>query len=421
MRRRLLYARVTRSPFRLVLPALGALVAGVLASVLLVACGGGGGEEAGDGTGEAKDEPASTMSRSASDPHPVAGHFRPDDTDLDTCTPGDSRCYEQGFGNLAFHEGPERALERFDRAMASDPAVESGCHRIAHTIGSAALARFSGDVGEAFAKGSSSCWSGYYHGILERAFTEASSRDEVAGVARQLCSDAGIRTSSFVLYQCVHGLGHGLMIWSGYDLPFSLSVCDGLETDWDQTSCTGGVFMENIASSYGVRSKWLRDDDPVYPCDAMKERHKLYCYLMVTSRINELNGFDWKKTAAVCRGVEAGWIETCFESYGRDASGSTRQDAAEAARICGFAGAWTDACFYGAARDMTSNYANGRRASVLCGRAPPPVRSRCFYGIGTVLGTLVSEPGARRADCADIAPPDFRASCLSGTGTPAGP
>jgi hypothetical protein len=207
------------------------------------------------------------------------------------------------------------------------------------------------------------------------------------------------------------------MIWSGYDLPFSLSVCDGLATDWDQTSCTGGVFMENIASSYGVRSKWIRDDDPVYPCQAMKERHKLYCYLMVTSRINELNGFDWKKTAAVCRGVEEGWIETCFESYGRDASGSTRQDPREAARICGFAGTWADACFYGAARDMTSNYANGRRASVLCRRAPLPLRSRCFYGIGTVLGNLLPDSGARRAACADVAPPPFRASCISGTGT----
>jgi hypothetical protein len=395
------------------------LLAGLAAAAVLTGCGGNGREDA--ATNAAEDQPSHTMSTSASDPHPVAGHFSPDDVDLDTCTPGDSRCYEQGFGNLSYHEGPERALERFDRTMASDPAVESNCHRIAHTIGSAALARFDGDVAKAFALGSSSCWSGYYHGILERAFTEASSREEVAGVARRLCADSGIRSSSFVLYQCVHGLGHGLMIWSGYDLPFSLSICDQLDTDWDQTSCTGGVFMENIASSYGVRSQWIRDDDPVYPCQAMKERHKLYCYLMVTSRINELNGFDWKETAAVCRGVEEGWVETCFESYGRDASGSTRQDPVAVARICGFAGTWADACFYGAARDMTSNYANGRRASVLCRRAPSAFRSRCFYGIGTILGSLVAEPNARRSACTDIAPARFRASCISGTGTPVEP
>jgi hypothetical protein len=393
------------------------LAVGALAFVLVVAaCGGSGGGDR--GTSAAAGKTAHTTASASSDAHPVAGHFQPDDTELDACTLGESKCLEQGFGNLAFREGPKRAMERFDQAMATDPSVESGCHRIAHTIGSAALARYDGDVGKAFAEGSSSCWSGYYHGILERAFTEASSREEVAGVARRLCADASIRRSSFVLYQCVHGLGHGLMIWSGYDLPFSLSICDGLGTEWDQTSCTGGVFMENIASSYGVRSRWLRDDDPVYPCGEMKERHKLYCYLMVTSRINELNGFDWKKTATVCRRVEDGWVETCFESYGRDASGSTRQDPEQITRICGFAGDFADSCFYGAARDMTSNYANGRRASVLCRRAPPGFRSRCFYGIGTVLGNLLGEPADRRSACAEIAPPAFRASCVSGTGTP---
>ncbi len=388
----------------------------VVALSLASACGGAGTSDAGH-EGEST---AHSTTASASDAHPVAGHFEPDGTALADCADGESSCYEQAFGNLAFEEGPERAMARFDDAMATDRAIESNCHRIAHTIGSAALARFDGNVAAAFAQGSASCWSGYYHGILERAFTEASSREEVGDVARRLCDDDGIRRTTFVFYQCVHGLGHGLMIWSGYDLPFSLEVCDRLETDWDQSSCTGGVFMENIASSYGVRSEWIRDDDPVYPCQTVEERHKLYCYLMVTSRINELNSFDWTKTAAVCRNVEEDWVETCFESYGRDASGSTRQNVAEVARICRLAGGWAESCYYGAARDMTSNYANGRRASQLCARSPARFRERCFYGIGTILGSLHAGPGARRTACTDVSPPRYRASCIAGTGTPVG-
>ena len=48
------------------------------------------------------------------------------------------------------------------------------------------------------------------------------------------------------------------MIHTGLDLPQSLSVCEQLATDWDQTSCDGGVFMENFNSSYGVTSRFLR-------------------------------------------------------------------------------------------------------------------------------------------------------------------
>ncbi len=347
--------------------------------------------------------------------HPVAGHFKPDELDFDDCESGDQRCLEQAFGNLAYREGPEAAIERFDAAMQADSAVEANCHRIAHTIGSASLARFDGNVSEAFARGTATCWSGYYHGILERSFTGVP-RDEIGAVARTVCADDRIKRTTFILYQCVHGLGHGLMIYAGYDLPWSLSTCDQLATEWDQTSCTGGVFMENISSTYDVRSEWLRDDDPVYPCQVVEERHKLYCYLMVTSRINELNGFDWAKTAETCRGVERGWIETCFESYGRDASGSTQQNPTEVARLCALARSYEASCVYGAARDMTSNYANGRRASELCRLVPPRFRAQCFTGVGTILGNLHATDAARRAACAESTPQRYLVSCIAGTG-----
>ncbi len=307
-------------------------------------------------------------------------------------------------------------MTEFDRAMAENKGVEADCHRIVHTIGSASLARFDGNVAKAFALGSASCWSGYYHGILERAFTGVSGVDELGGAARRVCDDEGIRRTTFLAYQCVHGLGHGLMIRSGYDLPFSLSICDRLATKWDQTSCTGGVFMENISSTYGVKSKWLRDDDPVYPCQTVADRHKLYCYLMVTSRISQLNGYDWRKTAGVCRRVEREWVATCFESYGRDASGFTRQNPREAARLCRYARRNAVSCVYGAARDMTSNYANGRRASQLCRLVARPLQAQCYYGIGTILGNLGATDEEKQQSCVDVTPKAYLPSCLAGTG-----
>jgi hypothetical protein len=342
-----------------------------------------------------------TSSAASLNPHPIAGNFKPDDTKLADCS--DQRCWEQAFGNLSYREGPKPALAEFDKEIASDRAVESGCHRIAHMIGSAALARYKGNVARAFAEGSSSCWSGYYHGILERALFGVSSKAELVTVVRRLCADKSVRANTFILYQCVHGIGHGLMIHTGLDLPMSLSVCEQLTTAWDQTSCDGGVFMENFNSSYGVKSRFLKDDDPVYPCNSVAERHKFYCYLQVTDRLLASYGYDWDKTAKACAAVEKNWRATCFQSYGRSASGTSRLDAAKLIEFCNVpAKEWRSDCVYGAVRDIVSNDAGAARAKGFCERVAVDLRGRCFNGAGTIIFDLAGSPERQRAQCLAI-------------------
>jgi hypothetical protein len=345
----------------------------------------------------------------------TAAAFKPDETKLADCD-GSFSCLEQAFGNLAYERGPKPALEEFDRRIASDSEIERNCHRIAHMIGAAALVHYDGGVGKAFAAGSASCWSGYYHGILERAFSGVEP-ERIASVARELCADPDVRSTAFIAYQCVHGLGHGLMIYTGYDLPKSLAICDKLETTWDRTSCTGGVFMENLSSSYGIESRWLRDDDPIYPCQVVAERHKLYCYLMVTSRILPLVDWDFAEAAKVCRKSEDAWVATCYQSLGRDASGQTRGDAARILEICDYADELAGECVYGAARDLTSQDSAPERAAVLCKKADAGLRDHCFEGIGTILGGLYATAREKRKACEAVSPLEAaRAACRRGAG-----
>jgi mono/diheme cytochrome c family protein len=345
----------------------------------------------------------------------TAAGFVADETRVRDCGAAFA-CLEQAFGNIAFTDGPRRALDELARVGAADSAVRADCHRIAHTIGAAALARYRGSAGQAFAEGASTCASGYYHGIAERALSEAPS-DELAPVARDLCGSPDIRRTTFLAYQCVHGLGHGLMIASGYDLPRSLETCDQLRDEWDRTACTGGVFMENITSSYGIQSRWLRDDDPLYPCQVVATRHKLYCYLMVTSRILPLVGYDFAKTASACMQSEAEWVATCFQSLGRDASGQARGDAGEILRLCGMAGPWARDCLYGAARDLANTDAATPRAEALCSRAPERLRDTCFNGVGTIVRELHGTASARARACASLSVPEhLRSSCRRGAG-----
>jgi hypothetical protein len=329
---------------------------------------------------------------------PPSAPFRPDGTRLEGCL--DADCRRQAFGNVAYREGPKAALDLFQEKLA-DQAVESDCHRIAHTIGAASLVHHDGSVAKALAAGRATCWSGYYHGVVERSFVGAS-QAELPSRSRRICADPDIRRTSFLAYQCVHGLGHGLMIHTGYDLPTSLRVCNRLETGWDHDSCEAGVFMENISSSYGIKSRWLKDDDLIFPCNAIAERYKLYCYLILTSRVLQANGYDWEQTAATCRRSDRGWVATCFQSLGRDASGSTRQDAPRILEICAVSGDMTGECIYGAARDVTSNDASPRRSKVLCETAAERFRDYCFEGIGTILGGMHPDRAGRRKACLEV-------------------
>ena len=242
--------------------------------------------------------------------------------------------------------------------------------------------------------------------------------DEELGLglaANRVCDDEEIRRVGFVYYQCVHGLGHGLMLHTGYDLPKSLRVCDALKAEFDQVSCTGGVFMENANASYGTTSQWLKDDDLIYPCNEVATRHKYYCYLLVTSRILPAVGGSLERTAEVCRQSEEGWVEECFESFGRDASGIAKQNGDEIVPLCRLAGANEIDCIYGAARDIANNDADGERAARFCEQVKATARARCFEGVGTILGGLNTYADERRAACAALTT-RYLADCARGAG-----
>jgi hypothetical protein len=337
--------------------------------------------------------------------HPVAGNFIADDTSLDECD-GDYSCLQQAFGNVTYREGARKALTLFDKQIASNEFVRADCHRIAHVIGSAAFARYEESVAKTFALGSSTCASGYYHGILERAFVGVTTKAKLVEVARELCADSGVRRRGFLDYQCQHGLGHGLMIQTGYDLPLSLSTCAELRTRWDDVVCTGGVFMENVTTRFGFRSSWLSDDDPLYPCERVAQQNRRSCYLRAAVRVISFHENDFGKSAQTCLALETRWAEPCMRGIGRDVVGAARYAPAKILSLCALGGGGEGDCLYGAARTVGDGFGvpGAKRAARLCARAPLAHRESCFSGVGIVVGLLYATDAARRAACTAFAP-----------------
>ncbi|MEK7148275.1 MAG: hypothetical protein AAB758_03170, partial [Patescibacteria group bacterium] len=95
-----------------------------------------------------------------------------------------------------------------------------------------------------FAKGNSSCHAGYYHGAMEALLKERGTKNLAANI-NEICSNFKTGYSTF---ECLHGVGHGVMAYDSYDLPRALTTCGGFETAFAKSSCYGGAFMENIVA-----------------------------------------------------------------------------------------------------------------------------------------------------------------------------
>jgi hypothetical protein len=174
--------------------------------------------------------------------------------------------------------------------------------------------------------------------------------------------------------------------------------------------------MENFTTSLGVRSPWLRQKDPIFPCDAVATKDKVYCYLILTAHLLDVTNGSWRQTIAWCRKAESAWVTTCFESLGRDISGRTLQAPRAVLRLCALAGDMESHCVYGAVRDVTAMDAGAGRAVRLCHLAAAPLQTGCYRGIGAVLGTLSQTPASRRASCRTAVAERWWRACWRGAG-----
>lgn len=302
---------------------------------------------------------------------------------LDDCreqAANDFRCYGLYYAAKMYNDGKDGTFQDLKAEYETDGFVKAECHQLTHIIGRTAYKQFGG-LDKAYEQGDSFCWSGFYHGAIEQAITEIGPEGITANAPSVCESFAKKRMYSFDHFNCVHGLGHGLMAVGQYNLPDSLKLCDVMGNNWEQASCYGGVFMENVmvASRAGGVGGYFKDSEPLYPCTFVDTAYKEQCYLMQTSNVLQKNGYDFAKTFAECAKADAAFVSTCYRSLGRDASGSTVSDKERTLEICRLApdNDGLHNCMLGAVRDFVSYYHSDKQALELCAGFDAEIASAC--------------------------------------------
>lgn len=299
------------------------------------------------------------------------------------------------------------------RAIMNDLLLDSGggssidCHQEAHLIGRLAYEQFGASV---FGEGDASCHSGFYHGALEAFLAEKGT----ANLAKNVEDVCDAFPTLFGRFECLHGIGHGLMAYENYDLPQTLRTCDLLATDYDRSSCYGGIFMENIVAAQGFGAipghdtKWA-NNDPHFPCNAIDQSQSVQfqCYQMQTSWMLSLFAHDFDRVIPECLSAPANMISVCFKSFGRDAAGHTLRNPQKIRAICEKVPQDKDADYYrqcviGAINVIVDFWGGGlaNKGTELCATLPEKGKESCYATLASRLRDIFKEKEKRTAMCA---------------------
>lgn len=140
---------------------------------------------------------------------------------------------------------------------------------------------------------------------------------------------------------CFHGLGHGILAFTGYDMAKAVNICEKTGTEkygYVETSeCVSGVMMEMISGVHDEvawskqKDKYLKKDDPLSPCNQsfIPDFAKGNCFSYLTPHLWEVAGGDINKPTEkdfaaafpYCgrlTGPDTIYRESCYGGFGKE-------------------------------------------------------------------------------------------------------
>ena len=372
------------------------LEAGALASVLVVAAVLAGLNPAvfgsGDGGGGAQ---VATVGAAATpvgaDAAALLSDAPPESVeDCEARTVGKPNCYRDYFAEVMRTEGADVAVAEIASLSETDEYVARDCHQVVHDLGNDAAEHY-GDVGIALTYEGSACWSGYYHGVVEYAISQFQGT-ELFDEMPNICTTAREVEYSFTHYNCVHGLGHGVMLNLDGDLFGSIPYCETLPDNWELSSCVGGAIMENVVSAQQGIQTDLRTDDLLYPCNVIGDDYVDECFAMQTSWMLYNLGYadeNFAEAFAICDTVQTDMVDNCYRSMGRDISGSSLLEVSRVVRLCLLGDPdYQEDCFVGASLNAVYNDHDTAMATALCEAIPVRMQDACYAARDRAAGTF---------------------------------
>ncbi len=238
---------------------------------------------------------------------------------------------------------------------------ETAAHDFAHVVGQAAFEQ-KGDGGLSI------CDTAYnygcFHGFIE-FFLDKKGINAIGQVEQSCLGLASVHAPS-----CLHGIGHGVMIWDSYKVDNALLDCDRL-AESSRIYCWDGVFMEKNRGSMIADSNRFKMTEATLgePCNSVSQKYKEQCWRnQVFAWFGYYDG-DFSSVRRQCYLLDGRFRKTCFEGIGFGAVANFGADRQKTNDICGSAdiGQGRDDCLIGAMKEMLFEGKDPGTAQSLCG------------------------------------------------------
>jgi hypothetical protein len=284
---------------------------------------------------------------------------------------------KERFQALVYEQGPQEALAQLETEALKDPQISALCHDLLHGIGSASYEK-TANVTESLRFNSSYCNSGYLHGVFESYFKKEQPTDQALAA---LC-DVFMQETSFKLWQCLHGMGHGFMYLTNGDLDESLALCAKILPEAEASACHNGSFMEAFNAEILPKEQDLVDqNDPFSTCNTRDAEED--CYLYVPSFLSQTGSFDFSNIFHECKKAGEMYKKACIRGVGSEAIKRNMENIPAVFELCTHAGSFSEseACMHGLVSTYLNQKGSYAAGEALCAEAPFLYRSICTASV----------------------------------------
>jgi hypothetical protein len=353
-------------------------------------------------------------------------------------------CYEEVLLRLVAQDEISLSMSTLALMGQRDATIRKFGHDYSHVIGINAWTPGEA-IGDVYLQCTELFQSGCYHGVIQ-AYLAYQGTDS-ATVASICQNTPGIRESGWLRFQCVHGIGHGLLQAYTMDLPRALDGCDKLGNYFDTESCYGGAFMEFVVGGRGQSHhpeskvpprdsaatdhsamdhetmdhpspfKVRSPGDLLYPCTVLGDRYLRACYQNQAGLMVEQTGLDFAKVAAGCDTAPEPMRRTCYQGIGTYVSGVTIRDPKKAIQLCSLGNLrYQSWCFVGVAKNFIDVTANPDDGLEFCRRLGSlEIATACYNAVGEQAAVLYVQMEKRDTVCMQVEP-NYLQACRFGAG-----
>jgi len=204
----------------------------------------------------------------------------------------DSSCITPTLWNLAKSENQQTVLNTFSEIIQISNISGKACHRYGHDLGNF-LYSYTGNLNQAILQVDMTCGGAFFHGIMQEHFRTKSQLgygDSAFVEASNVCNNLSDVSYSLIRSECIHGIGHGLLIANHFDFFVTVKKCEKFEDLFDQRLCIEGASMEN-AHAFSMGKGTFDENNILFPCSELDDRYAGDCYtyhsIYILKKVNE--------------------------------------------------------------------------------------------------------------------------------------